>query len=376
MKSRLFSLRHGFLPGLPLHGERWGKWYWAFFFIFLFLQSLHAQQEPQFTHYMFNTLVYNPGYAGSRGYLSAVAIYRDQWFVWGDKSGYDGRPVTQTFSLHSPLNKRVAVGLNIVNDRIGAHQTSLANAVYAYRIGFGKGTLSVGLQGGMMNWRADWDKLDFKDARELDSAFDGPNPSLWLPDFGAGLYYYTDHFYAGFSIPHLVHFDLRKLASEERTVIRKWAKTYRHFYFTGGGAIPLQGENLVFKPSILIKSVGFFNEFFKQGSLVREIGAPATFDLDLSLLFYQKLWLGAAFRSAFTAFTEKPGTVNSPNPKRSSYDSIDIWASFLMKNGLRLGLSYDYALGKINPYTYGTFEVMLGYDFNQRIDKVNSPRYF
>ena len=376
MKPRLFSHLYGFLPDLPSGGKVLGKWLLVLLVLVCLQPSAQAQQEPQFTHYMFNTLVYNPGYAGSRGYLSAVAIYRDQWFGKSTDGGYDGRPVTQTFSLHSPINKKVGLGLNVVNDRIGARQTTLANAVYAYRIGFGKGILSVGLQGGLMNWRADWDQLDFKDARELDSAFDGANPSLWLPDFGAGLFYYTDRFYAGFSIPHLVHFDLRKLSTEEEDVIRKWAKTYRHFYFTSGGAIPLKGESLVFKPSFLLKSVGFFNEFFKQGRLVREIGAPTTFDLDLSLLFNQKFWLGTSFRSAFAAFTEQPGSVNNPNPKHSSYDSFDIWASFYMKNGLRLGMSYDYPLGKIQPATYGSFELMLGYDFFKNVDKVNSPRYF
>lgn len=375
MISSLFSHRHFFSFDLPF-GKAWGKWLFALTLITYLGEIAQAQQEPQFTHYMFNTLVYNPGYAGSRGYLSAVAIHRDQWFGWGNDGGYDGRPVTQTFSVHSPINKRVGLGMNIVNDRIGARQTTLANFIYAYRIGFGKGTLSIGLQGGMMNWRADWDQLEFKDARELDSAFDGPDPSIWLPDFGTGLFYYTERFYAGFSIPHLIHFDLRKLSAAEENVIRKWAKTYRHFYFTSGGAIPLNGEALVFKPSFLIKSVGFFNEFFQQGNLVREVGAPATFDLDLSLLFNKKLWLGASFRSAFAALSQEPGSVNSLNSKRSSHDSFDLWAAFYMKNGLRLGLSYDYPLGKISAYSPGSFEIMLGYDFFKQVEKVNTPRYF
>jgi type IX secretion system PorP/SprF family membrane protein len=334
-------------------------------------QPALAQQEPQFTNYMFNSLVYNPGYAGSKAYLSAVVIMRDQWLGWGSKSGkYDGRPQTQSFSVHSTVNKNVGLGLNVVRDQIGAKKTTLVNACYAYRVAFGKGTLSLGVLAGMMNWRADWDLLDFKDARELDLAFDGPEPSVWLPDFGAGIYYYTSRFYAGISIPHLGQFDLRRVNSAEQDVIRKWAKVYRHTYLTAGGAIPLKEGNIVLKPSLLVKSVGFFSEFFKQGSLVREIGAPAAFDIDMSALFQEKLWAGVAFRSAFAAFSSKNNHV------KSSYDSLDLWFAFYLRNGLRLGMAYDYSLGKMQSYTRGSFELMLGYDFYRQIDKANSPRYF
>lgn len=334
-----------------------------------FAVHLLAQQEPQFTQYMFNTLVYNPGFAGSKGYLSGVAVYRDQWFGLGGQQGYDGRPVTQTFSLHSPINRRVALGFNFVNDRTGAQQSTLANGVYAYRIGIGKSTLSVGLQGGILNWRADWSALNFQEPRELDHAFDGANPSIWLPDFGAGIYYHNDFFYAGASMPHLANFSLRSVSAEERTAIRKWARQHRHIYLSMGGAIPLNGDQLVFKPSVLIKSVGLFNEFFQQGNLVREIGAPAAFDLDASLLFQRKLWVGASFRSAFAAFGQ-------PTDVRSSYDSAGLWTAFLLQRGIRIGFAYDYPLNEIQTFSKGSFEVMLGYDFDLRVDKASHPRYF
>ncbi len=328
-----------------------------------------AQQEPQFTHYMFNTLVYNPGYAGSKDYLSAVAVYRDQWATLGHKSGFEGRPLTQTFSIHSTFKKRVGLGLNLVNASSGARQTTYLNGIYAYRINFGKGTLSVGLQGGVMNWKADWSKLDFQQPQEIDNAFGTLTPNLWLPDFGAGLFFYTPNFYAGASMPHLANFPLRNVTAEERESIRKWARVQRHFYLTTGGAIPLDGDNLVFRPSFLLKSVGLFNNFFRQGNLVREIGAPASFDIDASLFFQKKLWLGLAFRSAFAAF-------NTQGPKQSSYDSFDLWTSFHIKNGLRLGFSYDYPLGKLQSASSGSFEMMLGYDFDKRVEKASHIRYF
>ena len=328
-----------------------------------------AQQEPQFTKYMFNTLAYNPAYTGSRGYLSLVALHRNQWFGWGKGAEGDGHPVTQSFSIHSPLNKQVGLGLNFVADRIGARKTVVANFSYAYRIAFGKGTLSLALQAGAFSWKADWGRLNFKDAQALDNAFNQGTPGDILPDFGTGFYFYTQKFYAGASLPHLAQFSLRRVSDEEKETIRKWARNYRHFYLTAGGAIPLRGESLVFRPSFLIKTVGFFPGFFKQGSLVREIGSPTTFDLDASFLFNKKLWLGTSFRSAFSAFIKDNGKI-------SSSDSADLWATFLLPNGLRIGFAYDFPLNQIRHYSHGSFELMLGYDFYKEIEKINSPRYF
>ena len=360
---------NGILRTLSYKGIKGSFLLYLPFCLLTFLNQAQAQQEPQFTKYMFNTLSYNPGYAGSRGYMSIVALHRDQWFGWGNGAESDGRPVTQTFSVHSPINKAVGLGLNITNDKAGAHQKTYGDISYAYRINFGKGTLSVALQAGAMSWKASWDELNFKDPQIIDNAFNKGNPSDVMPDFGAGLFFYTEKFYAGASLPHLAQFSLRKISEEERETIRKWARNYRHFYLTAGGAIPLKGESLVFKPSFLIKSVGFFPEFFKQGNLVREIGSPTTFDIDASFLFRKKLWLGTSFRSAFAAF-------NSQDGKTSSFDSADIWASFLLDNGLRIGFAYDYPLNEIANYYNGAFEIMLGYDLYKEVDKVNSPRYF
>ncbi|MCC6722992.1 MAG: PorP/SprF family type IX secretion system membrane protein [Saprospiraceae bacterium] len=337
--------------------------------MFMLLGKVQAQQEAQFTHYMFNTLVYNPGYAGSKEYLSAVAVYRDQWAAKGEKVGWAGRPITQTLSVHSTFKKRVGLGLNIENASAGAREATYLSGIYAYRINFGKGTLSVGLQGGILNWRADWNKLNFKEAQELDHAFANATPSLILPDFGAGLFFYTPNFYAGASMPHLANFQLRELDPVEQDEVRKWARVHRHFYFTTGGAIPLKGDDIVFRPSFLLKSVGLFNNFFRQGNLVREIGAPVSFDLDAALFLYRKLWLGTSFTSAFAAF-------NNTGAKQTSHTSFDLYTVLHLKNGLRIGLAYDYPLGKLKTVATGSFELLLGYDFYQEVDKAVHIRYF
>ena len=220
-------------------------------FLFLFTSVSYGQQDPMFTKYMFNSLAYNPAYAGSNGHMAIALIHRTQW--WGIQGG----PNTQSFTIHSPLkNERVGLGLSVVGDAIGPTNSIDANLSYAYHLPLGKkAKLSIALQGGAMNWRADWSDLDIEHAQ--DDAFSEVQPNFWLPNFGAGLYFYTDNFYLGFSSPKLIEYDLRK----ENLNTTQWAKQHRHFYLSSGAAIPLNGDALVFKPSILVKNVGLFSSF-------------------------------------------------------------------------------------------------------------------
>ncbi len=336
--------------------------------VLLYSLQADAQQDPMFTKYMFNSLIYNPGYAGSHEYMSINAIYRNQWYGWnqGLEKGKGGAPVSQTLTVHSPVSERVGLGLNLINDKIGASSTTAAYAAYAYRIPFGEGKISLGLQAGVKYWRADWSQLNYKDPQATDPSFAGNNWSQWIPNVGAGVYYYAEKFYLGFGVPHLIEFDINK-NDNGLPQNGKGAKWYRHYYLSSGAAIPIKhNENLVFKPSLLIKSVGFLSNFATQGDEVKPIGAPTEFDIDLSLLFRQTFWIGTSFRSSFEAvFSDK-----------SSYDSGDIWMALYLKNGVRIGAAYDYSLTRIQNHSIGSFEVMLGYDFNYEIDKINTPRYF
>ena len=316
--------------------------------------SLSAQQDAMFTKYMFNSLVFNPGYAGSNEHMAIAALYRNQWV------SVPGAPETQTITAHTPLkNKRVGVGLSLINDVIGPTRTTGVNLVYAYRIPLGGNKkLSVGLQGGVENYVADWTKLTTQSGQ--DPAFAVPVNKL-LPNFGAGIYYSTPKFYAGFASPHLIEYDLR-----DNITTNIYARQARHYFFSIGGAIPLKGDALVFKPSALVKNVGLFAAAAKQQQF-QNIGAPTEFDIDLSLLFQQTFWLGASFRSAIEGFGSEP---------TSSFDSADIWVSWFLNNGMRIGAAYDYPLTELNTVTQGSFEVMLGYEFNYRTKKIVTPRYF
>lgn len=302
-----------------------------------------AQQDAMFTKYMFNSLSYNPAYAGSKEHMSLGLLHRSQWI------GIDGAPQTQSFTMHTPLsNNRVGIGMNIMNDKIGPSNNLFVGLDYAYRIKIGPGKLSLGLQGSIENWRADWTLLSTEDV--FDPEFN-TNPNSWLPNFGAGLYYYTKVFYLGASVPKLIQNDLTPAGEKNNFFVNKGR---RHYYLTGGVAIPLNGEDLILRPSMLVKSVGIFNE---------EINAPTEFDVDVSLLFYQTFWVGVSFRSAFDF-------------KNSSNDSVDFWASYNLPNGLTIGAAFDYTLTKLESEAKGSFELMVGYEFDYKTKRTVTPRYF
>lgn len=314
--------------------------------------ALLAQQEPMFTKYMFNSLSFNPAYAGSHDHLTLNAIRRQQWI------GLEGAPTTYSIIAHSPLrNDRVGVGASLINDQIGVTGTLDGALSYAYHIPVGRHTkLSIGLQAGVTNWRGNWDLLTLEDPN--DGVFQ-ENVNKWLPNFGTGLYLYNRSFYAGLGCPKLVEYDLRRIDATSTPI---YAKSYRHYFATLGGAVPLGGDNLVLKPSLLVKSVDWFSTLRKDTSF-QKIGAPTEIDVDISFFFLQTLWLGVAYRTAIER-------------ELSSDDSIDFWMAYFFKNGLRLGAAYDYTLTDIQRVSSGSFEIMVGYEFDYKTKRVVTPRYF
>ncbi|MEY4903405.1 MAG: hypothetical protein RLZZ292_1220 [Bacteroidota bacterium] len=314
-----------------------------------------AQQDPMFTKYMFNSLAFNPAYAGSNEHLSLGLLARNQWY------GFKGAPESYSLTVHTPMkNERVGLGFAMVHDQIGPTRTTGANVSYSYRIPVGKNgaKLSIGLQGGFQNYYADFS--DVETEIKVDPAF--TNRNITKPNFGAGLYYSTKKFYFGAGVPHLIEWNLRSKTGVP-------AGSYvgiqsRHYFFHTGGVIPLNGDALVFKPSILVRNAGLLSKINKDPNL-KNISAPTSFNLDLSLLFYQKFWLGAAYSSSLEQFNAT-----------SSFNSVNLWTSYNLENGMRIGLAYDYALTQIQSATVGSFELFLGYEFDYKTKKVATPRYF
>lgn len=293
--------------------------------------SAYGQQDAMYTQYMFNMQAVNPAYTGSRGIISATAMYRNQWV------GVDGAPKTETVSFEmATRNKKMGLGLQAFNDKIGIVRTTGAYATYAYRINFpeNESSLAIGLQGGVSNYKADLTKVDLVDGG--DPAF-MQNINTLMPSFGAGIYYNTDRFYAGFSIPNLVRSYLRKDQYLYSTEVI--ARRYFHMFFITGYVFDLD-ENLKLKPSVLVKAVR---------------GAPVEADINLNLWIKEIVGIGASYRTG---------------------DAVAGLLEVQISNQLRLGYAYDHSISKLVKYNQGTHELMLRFDFGWDKGQILSPRYF
>jgi type IX secretion system PorP/SprF family membrane protein len=332
-------------------------------------QRVLAQQDPMYTKYMFNSLTFNPAYAGTSGFLSSTAIVRDQWMTWGNgvNSMNGGAPITYGLNVHSPINDRVGLGGVLSQDRIGSSVSTDLQLSYAYRIPLSDGLqLSAALQGGITHQNFDFSGLNIRNPG--DANFDNPGGPVWRPNAGAGLYLYSERFYFGASVPRLFE---TNIFSERNPIVSETntepARTYRHMYIASGAAFPIRGNrDFVFKPSVLIKGVGWLGDFATSSQSVNVVRTPTAFDVDASVLFYQTFWVGASFR----------GTFDKAFQDNSSHDSADLWAAFFLKNGLRIGIAYDYSLTEIQQFGNGSAELMIGYDMNFSGEKIVTPRYF
>ena len=206
-------------------------------------QTIQAQQDPLYTQYMFNTLAYNPGYAGTREVLSLMALSRHQWV------GFDGAPSTQTLTAHSSVGKNVGLGFTLMHDRLDPTRQTGVYFDYAYRLKITeKSKLSLGIKGGFNFYQNNFTSLSTGNVAD-DPSLSGSDYNKFLPNFGFGLFYYSDKFYFGASIPKLLE---NKLDNGDIEVLGESGKETRHYFFTGGYVFDLN-EKVKFKPSILAR---------------------------------------------------------------------------------------------------------------------------
>ena len=287
-----------------------------------------AQQDPLFNKYMFNPLVINPAYAGSREAVSTVALHRQQWVNFGG-----GAPNTQTISIHGPLwQKKMGLGLSLMRDEIGPTNTTGLLGAYAYRFQLGHGKLSFGLRGAIYQYRFDVNEVEFKNPEDNITS----QITSWLPSFDFGIRYHTSKFYSGISFSHLNQpsTDSTKIASVNYSF-----NLQPYMTFTLGYAFEIN-PNLVFKPSILYKAS------------TTNIGN--NIDLNASFLFNKKLWAGVSVR---------------PN-------TGVVMVQYDFNHSFSAGYSYDYVFGKLSTTNVGSHEVFVRYDIEFRKSPVLSPRYF
>lgn len=288
----------------------------------------NAQHTPLTSQYLFNGLLINPAYAGSRDVLAANLTYRQQWV------GFSGAPSTQVFSIHSPVNKKkVGLGLMLFNDRIGVSNETGFFTNYAYRIRFPKGKLAFGIGAGVTMLRGDWHTVAIQQSDDV--AFAEPTRSAWRPNFSSGVYYYTKSWFVGASAPFL-------LAHSYNTQERGWmissTRTDLQPMLTGGYLWRIDQE-LKLKPSALVR--------YRP-----ESGVQA--DLSANLIIKDKVWVGASYRTN---------------------DAVIGMLEVLPTPQWRFGYAYDIGLSPISRYHSGSHELMVQYEFGYRI-RVRDPRYF
>lgn len=304
---------------------------WVVILILLSAPAI-AQQDALFSQYMFNKLVINPAYAGTRQALSVNLVGRKQW------AGLNGAPATVTLSVHSPLrNDRMGLGGYVFTDVLGPMVNTGLIATYSYKINLGPGKLSFGLQGGIQYTDVDWSKVEMKDPDDIVYLEDLQQKKKWIPDANFGLYYYGQQFYVGISSKHLFEQQFGLIEDQDNSV---YGTLLRHFYLMGGYAFKVKEDRFVIHPSALIK--------YTKNS-------PVQADINLSMLFSNIFWIGVSYRTegTFVALAE-----------------------VVISDKFRIGYSYDVFLNKLGVSNKGSHEIMIGYDFPVFNNRMLSPRYF
>ncbi len=295
-------------------------------FALIFTGALsHAQQDAQFTQYMYNTININPAYAGSRGVLSLFGLYRTQWV------GLDGAPVTSAVSLNTPLNEsNLGLGVSFINDKLGPTTENIISADLSYTISTSETRkLSFGLKATANLFDLDVNKLTFNNPMSNTLQ----NYNTFTPNIGAGIYWHSDKSYLGFSIPNFIETD--RYDDNELAVLRE-----RINYYLIGGLVFDLNQDIKFKPAFLAKMVQ---------------GAPLQIDVSGNFLFYDKLMLGAAYRWSA---------------------ALSAMVGFQVSQGLYIGYGYDRETTKLNNYNSGSHEIFLRYEIFKNNDKITTPRFF
>lgn len=286
----------------------------------------YAQQDAQFTQYMYNTINVNPAYAGSRGALSLFALYRTQWV------GFDGAPVTSTVSMNTPLNEsNLGLGVSLINDKLGPTTENTISADLSYTIPTSETwKLSFGI-------KATANLFDL-DASKLNPADNDPslqNYSKFSPNIGAGLYLHSDNAYIGFSIPNFI--ETQRYGNSDNEV--KIFKEKMNYYLIAGYVFDVN-DYVKFKPAFMTKIVE---------------GAPLQVDVSGNFMFYDKFMLGISYRWSA---------------------AMSAMVGFQVSDGLYIGYGYDKETTNLDNYNSGSHEIFLRYEIFKNNDKITTPRFF
>lgn len=288
----------------------------------------NAQQDAQFTQYMYNTIEVNPAYAGSRGVMSVFGLYRTQWI------GLEGAPKTSTFSVNTPLNNSdLGLGVSLVNDQIGPTNENTLSADLSYTIPTSESwNLSFGIKGTANLFNLDVNKLSMED--QNDEMFQNLK-NKFSPNVGAGIYFHSDRAYVGLSVPNFI--ETNRYDAEDVAIFKEKI----NYYLIAGYVFNLDRlEYVKFKPALMTKMVE---------------GAPLQVDVSGNFMFNDKFVLGLAYRWSA---------------------SVSAMAGFQVTKGMYLGYGYDHETTQLRKYNSGSHEIFLRFDFFNNYNKMISPRFF
>ncbi len=295
-----------------------------------------AQQDPQYTQYMYNTQVVNPAYAGNRDALSFGLLYRTQWV------GLTGAPKTATLTADTPIGsiENMGLGLTIVRDEIGPAVETNVTVDYSYTINTSSNSeLSFGLKAGLDILDVDFSKLNIPEEGQGD-VFDNNIDNKVEPQIGAGIYFNTNRFYTGLSVPNFLttkHFDESSI--EDPDVELTTAAERLHYFFIAGYVFDLS-ENLKFKPATFVKAVS---------------GSPLQVDVSANFLIMERLTAGIAYRWSA---------------------AMSAMVGFQITDQIFMGFGYDFETTELESYNNGSYEFMLRFDVFRKPERVLTPRFF
>lgn len=291
----------------------------------LYFSDSQAQQDPQYTQYMYNMNVINPAYAGSKESLSITALYRNQW------TGIEGNPRTLTFSAHSPLGKNIGLGLSAIKDELGPVSETNVYADFSYTLQLSpKLKLALGLKAGVSFHKVGLTNLELQDPND---PFFFQNIDNSYPNIGAGTFLYSEDFYLGISVPNM----LSSVHLDENGI--KYGSETQHYFATAGYVFEIS-EDFKLKPSFMLKSA---------------FDAPISFDVNLNALFYERFEIGASYRLD-DSFSGIIGFQITPN----------IWA----------GYAYDHVNSELKVVGPSSHEIILTFDLFFRPSATITPRFF
>jgi type IX secretion system PorP/SprF family membrane protein len=302
---------------------------WLLITIFLAAFEAKAQQDAQYSQYIFNGLYINPAYAGYKKDLYLHSFYRSQW------TGFPGAPQSFSVALDGAVHDdKVGLGVLLAADKIGAQSSLAAYGNYAYRLQVGdneNSRLSLGLGLGLVQGTLDGTKLTAVQAN--DAAVPTGLQSSLMPDARTGVMYSNDHWFAGLSADNL----LAHMLPRDKSILVPVPMP--HFYFTAGALMDID-QDTKFKPSFLIKD---------------DRGGPTSLDLNAFVLLGEKLWLGGTYRTGIHLYA-KPNLQKNLEQQNAIVGMVE----FFVTDRFRVGYAYDYSTTQLGAYNYGSHEISIG----------------